>query len=444
MSRLPQLERLLVEEARRQDRAAGRPRRGRLRLFASVLLALLAGGSVAVAASRLLPEGRPVPAPPQSGSYVHRYTGPSRVLDLRVADPDGGPAWGLRVTRTRPTGGLGCAQVGRVQGDQIGVIGRDGAFGDDGRFHALPKAAIQGCGGLDGNGRMSLQGGGEPVASGLQGWSPATGGCETAGERANRRSGVRAGRAQLRLYEQRGQEAEARAARADLARERVDEATPRPSCADAAQRTVFYGFAGPRAREVTLREEGRSPRTIATGEASSGAYLFVLRGPMGAHGSTRLSTRFASGRVCPSGGPGQRAVTSRACERAAGFTYGRRSARARRREGAPRTATQRAMGRMAARRHRAAKHPLDVPIRGLSLLRFRFVPPLRGLHDYQVQIACTPRSGLAFVTPRLHGGRPATVDVPGPLGDECSLPPKGTVTQAGTGRKIGTFLLPRR
>lgn len=31
-----------------------------------------------------------------------------------------------------------CVQIGRVLGRQLGVLGTDGAFGDDGRFHPLP------------------------------------------------------------------------------------------------------------------------------------------------------------------------------------------------------------------------------------------------------------------------------------------------------------------
>ncbi|WP_022930066.1 hypothetical protein [Patulibacter americanus] len=397
MSRLPQLERLLVEEAARQDRAARRARRGSTRLFLAVVLAILAGGSAAFAATQLLPEGRAVPAPKQRpGAYVHRYTGPDRVLSLRAADPDGGLPWGLRFTRTRPTGGMGCTQVGRTQDGRIGVVGRDGAFGDDGRFHALPKALVQGCGGLDARGAPSLQASGEATASGLRGWSEQTGGCVPAGTRTP--AGV-------------------------------------PGCAPSSARTVVYGFAGPGARSVTLHERGGPSRTIDTGRKVYGAYLFVLRGAPGAHRRVRLTARFADGRTCSQGGSGRPRGPTRACLAAAGFDF-------RRRKGARRTPTQRALARMAARRARARKQPLDVSIRGLDPPGFRFVPPLRGLHDYQVMIACTRKTAAAFVTARLRGGRPATVRVPGTLGKDCRLPAKGTVTQAGTGRAIGTFVLP--
>ncbi|MGH2833720.1 MAG: hypothetical protein ACRDK2_13180, partial [Solirubrobacteraceae bacterium] len=58
-----------------------------------------------------------------------------RLLSLRVSDPNGGPPWGLRTIKT--TRGLMCVQVGHVVGGRIGILGNDGAFHDDGRFHPL-------------------------------------------------------------------------------------------------------------------------------------------------------------------------------------------------------------------------------------------------------------------------------------------------------------------
>jgi hypothetical protein len=60
---------------------------------------------------------------------------PSRLLALRAPDPSGGLPWGLRLVRTHS--GLLCAQVGRVKDGVLGQLGLDGAFGGDGRFHAL-------------------------------------------------------------------------------------------------------------------------------------------------------------------------------------------------------------------------------------------------------------------------------------------------------------------
>jgi hypothetical protein len=46
----------------------------------------------------------------------------------------------MRIERT--TRGQLCLQVGRVDGAQLGELGLDGAFGDDGRFHALPATVL--------------------------------------------------------------------------------------------------------------------------------------------------------------------------------------------------------------------------------------------------------------------------------------------------------------
>ena len=74
------------------------------------------------------------------------------LLPLRVSDPDHGPPWGMRVVAT--TRGLLCAQVGRVERGRLGQLGIDGAFHDDGRFHALapddlPEARAPGSAGDD-------------------------------------------------------------------------------------------------------------------------------------------------------------------------------------------------------------------------------------------------------------------------------------------------------
>ena len=59
--------------------------------------------------------------------------GAARLLPLRVADPDGGPPWGLRLAPT--SRGMTCLQIGRVVDERLGVIGSDG------RFHRAPAAA---------------------------------------------------------------------------------------------------------------------------------------------------------------------------------------------------------------------------------------------------------------------------------------------------------------
>jgi hypothetical protein len=102
----------------------------------AVVLAL-SGGAIAVAATGVL-SGSPVkqqgPLSPDAGMGVPAPRG-SRLLALRAADPQGGLPWGMRLVHT--TRGEVCVQIGRVQDGQLGQLGLDGAFHDDGRFHAL-------------------------------------------------------------------------------------------------------------------------------------------------------------------------------------------------------------------------------------------------------------------------------------------------------------------
>ncbi len=106
---------------------------------AVVALALvLGGGAIAVAATGLL-NGSPVPEmgekpTPDVGNGVPAPGG-SHLPALRVADPEGGPPWGMRVVHT--TRGSTCVQIGHVQDGQLGQLGIDGAYRDDGRFHPL-------------------------------------------------------------------------------------------------------------------------------------------------------------------------------------------------------------------------------------------------------------------------------------------------------------------
>jgi len=124
------------------------------RSVAVVVACLLATGS-ALAATGVLRTGEPVGATvgaiPNADEGV-AIRGSAHLLGLRIADPDGGPPWGLRVLRT--TRGLMCLQVGRVVGGRIGVLGQDGAFDNDSAFHPLSVNFLNGggCGTEDARG----------------------------------------------------------------------------------------------------------------------------------------------------------------------------------------------------------------------------------------------------------------------------------------------------
>jgi hypothetical protein len=131
-----------------ERREAGTPGR-RQRWFSnrlhvlSVAAALVLGGSaVALAATGVL-SGSPVkPEVPLNAAAGNGLplAGASAHLALLTADPGGGLPWGMRIEHT--TRGQLCLQVGRVDGAQLGELGLDNAFGDDGRFHALPATVL--------------------------------------------------------------------------------------------------------------------------------------------------------------------------------------------------------------------------------------------------------------------------------------------------------------
>src|SRR4051794_38495930 len=140
--RLRALDELGEEFARVAGGRAGRARSRRVLVLAALAVLLLA--AVALAATGVL-TGEPVRNPPGVRFTPKAGVGTpllrtARLVDVRVADPGGGPPWAMRTVRT--TRGLGCVQLGRLAGGRLGVLGQDGAFADDGRFHELPTAVL--------------------------------------------------------------------------------------------------------------------------------------------------------------------------------------------------------------------------------------------------------------------------------------------------------------
>ncbi|MGD0454520.1 MAG: hypothetical protein ABSB69_13070, partial [Solirubrobacteraceae bacterium] len=208
-------------------------RHGSIGLMFAVGLLMLA--AVAYATTQLIQTGSPVTSEERFsanagvGVAIPKTEG---LLGIAAPDPAGGPPWTMREYDT--SRGLGCVQVGRLVGGRIGVLGQDGAFHDDGRFHPLPTQTSQAEGNcvlLDAHGHAFLGVGtyDEP-ASGL----PRE--CHLLGSRA--------------------------------ASERCSRSDPRD---------VFYGLLGPDARSITYTAEGLT-RTIPT-VGDEGAYLIVERGP---------------------------------------------------------------------------------------------------------------------------------------------------------------------
>ncbi|MDA0181640.1 hypothetical protein OJ997_15145 [Solirubrobacter phytolaccae] len=123
-------------------------------------VALLCGGTAALAATGVLqvpigsPADKEVELEPSVGVGALEPGG-VRVLAVQAEDPDGGPPWGLRMART--TRKLGCVQAARMQDGKLGVLGRDDAFGNDGKFHPIPDSNVGhlgACTQLDAKGQL--------------------------------------------------------------------------------------------------------------------------------------------------------------------------------------------------------------------------------------------------------------------------------------------------
>lgn len=133
----------LVRAARAEEAAALARRRRRVgpfpRAVAIGLAMALLLAAVAVAASLVIGRGDPIPAAPRGAvpRELQPVPGTARLNGLDVADPDGGPAWDVRTSRSR-TGAV-CAAVGQVLDGELGIVGLDR------RFHALPAGAADTC-----------------------------------------------------------------------------------------------------------------------------------------------------------------------------------------------------------------------------------------------------------------------------------------------------------
>src|SRR5450755_4602139 len=197
MNEFPELRAALVAAAERQRHLAATgpdlarspavrrrswwwPRQARAVVIAVVVV--LGVAAVAFAAVRVLAPGRavaPVSVPNPRAFAGAAIPSTVRLLAVRAADPVGGPAWGLRLVDT--TRGEVCIAPGRVQDGTIGVLGRDRAFGDDGRLHpfAADYADQLGCALRDARGHafVAVSSTGLP-ASGLDpGLAAVAGGC---------------------------------------------------------------------------------------------------------------------------------------------------------------------------------------------------------------------------------------------------------------------------
>ncbi len=157
----------LIARIERDARPATEPamrRVRRARLALPALLAALLLAASGAAAALLLSSGEPVvpalvlPATPETG-LGEPVPSSLALLPMRVADPEGGPPWGMRVIRT--TRGLLCVQAGRVVQGRLGGLGSGYAFNADQRFHpflAADAVATDACPAVGASGTAFLPG----------------------------------------------------------------------------------------------------------------------------------------------------------------------------------------------------------------------------------------------------------------------------------------------
>jgi hypothetical protein len=114
-----------------------------VRVALVALVLVLATAAITLAATGVILTGSPVGtvrAPIATAGEGIPVAGGERLLPLRAPDPAGGLPWGMRIIHT--TRGLICVQIGRVYDNQLGELGVDGTFHNDGRFHPLPTDAL--------------------------------------------------------------------------------------------------------------------------------------------------------------------------------------------------------------------------------------------------------------------------------------------------------------
>jgi hypothetical protein len=205
----------------------------RLRGLLIVPVLALLGTGAAVAGGILLtgaPAGPRLPAVPTAGYGAAATT---QLLPLHVADPAGGPPWGMRAVRT--TRDDVCLQIGRLADGTIGALGEDGSFGDDHRFHPFSvnyEGPDQlGCVPLDARGHGFTA----DVLTGLPTSAMAAGGCVA---EFNRRDQL--------------------------------------PCPRQNTRDVYFGLLGPEAASITYTSAGGQTVTDPT-VGPDGAYLIVTR-----------------------------------------------------------------------------------------------------------------------------------------------------------------------
>jgi hypothetical protein len=213
------------------------------RALAVVLTALVVTTPAVGAVSDWFGFGRPDATPRQQPGSLFGVVKPggSRLLPIRVADPQGGPAWGLRLVRTDR--GNTCVQLGRVEDGKLGSLGIGDAWNNDHEFHILTPNATYAdeCGSTDaaGYGYLSFDALNQSASANPS--SDATPGSQSSGCKLRGVGGPASW----------------------------------PYCPAGSERMIFFGLLGPDATSITYRKpdgELATERTVG----GVGAYLLVF------------------------------------------------------------------------------------------------------------------------------------------------------------------------
>lgn len=245
-------------------RRAARPRRP---MLGAIGVTLLVGAAVAIGVVALLGLGRErslepgaphrhghgaalIGAGPQTAPHSSVLPGSAKLV-AEAPDPDGGLPWAMREVRT--SRGQACLAVGRLRGGTIGSLGEDGAWGNDGGFHAIPpQGSVHSlqlyCGGVDADGNSFLNVADEDAEANAAGDSSTIGSAR--------------GRAAQVAY------------CAVFSRSGRGRPGPGAPCPAGSLRDLSYGFLGPQVVSVSYLDARGIVRTQPT-TGPDGAYLLV-------------------------------------------------------------------------------------------------------------------------------------------------------------------------
>jgi hypothetical protein len=224
------------------------------------------------AASGWFSPGKPdVLYPASASSGLGKAIPGTRMLPIQVADPDGGPPWGLRLVKT--TRGDTCIQVGRVEYGELGSLGIDYSWGNDHKFHPIsPNDGVADtCGATDGAGHGF-------VSSAEDGWPASaytpsdygSGAAVSYCQATNPLTRMKARLNQLPKGSQTRALFQKILKRQEAALARIHE------CPAGSLRMIFVGLLGPDAKSITYQTPSGATKTEDT-VGGVGAYLIVFK-----------------------------------------------------------------------------------------------------------------------------------------------------------------------